>query len=119
MEAHYQNRMENFIISRAFILLLISIFLFPLIILITPSTTLQSQSWSCDQELPSYFTQASIRPSRKTSKEAHIALAKSSVMQTYTLSFLAWLGATHSLIGAKEKKEKEKHSKTALDLEAS
>ena len=88
MKVYYQNKMANFIISRAFILLLISIFSFPLIILSTP--TQQDLALLCHQELSPYEGPFSLLPDRKTTREAQIPLAKSSAMQTYTLSFLAW-----------------------------
>ena len=88
MKVHYQNKIANFIISRAFILLLISVFSFPLMILCTPIQ--QDLAFLCHQELSYDESAFSLLPDHKSTKEAQILLAKFSAMQTYTLSFLAW-----------------------------
>ncbi len=91
MKVHYQNTMANFIITRAFILLLISIFLFPLIIFLTPSTTQQDLLLPCAQELDSYFSQSSLLPDTAATKsKPQIPPAKTIHLQTVTLSFFAW-----------------------------
>ena len=105
MKVYYQNKMANFIISRAFILLLISIFSFPLIILSTP--TQQDLALLCHQELSPYEGPFSLLPDRKTTREAQIPLAKSSAMQTYTLSFLAWWTCPPRIPSFEQRKKKK------------
>ncbi|MGB0385204.1 MAG: hypothetical protein ACPGWR_10305 [Ardenticatenaceae bacterium] len=113
MKAHYRFQdLADFIISRAFILLIISIFLFPLIIQ-TRSAQAQKENFGpCNFNLPSSSSIAPHTTGATPTSRIPLQAPQPINSQIYALSVLGWWTCPPSVIFGKQNKKKTRKQRS-------